>query len=207
MTERIIIADDHPIFRDGMRRLIEGAMADIEVIEAGTMAEVLVAVEIQRPPDLFILDLLFPGMQPVETIPRLRQQCPKSSIAIVSMMDDEATIDRTIEYGADAYIVKSIPAADMLNALIAVRAGQFVIARPNIAGMTDPLPVAADIMDLTQRQREILSLIKAGQSNKEIGRALALSHFTVRNHVSLLLRILRVHSRSELASKAAEYGN
>lgn len=206
MSEKIIIADDHPVFRDGMTRLVGAAIPDAQLFEAGTMDEVLASVEAHGVPDIFILDLLFPGMNPRETLPALRQQCRKSSIIIVSMLDDEATIERMMAYGADAYIVKSIPAAEMLAALMAVRSGEYIIARPNLVSATHPMMDPADALDLTQRQREILSLISQGHSNKEIARTLALSPFTVRNHVSLLFRMLKVQTRFELAAKADRLG-
>lgn len=206
MSEKIIIADDHPVFRDGMCRLVASVLPDAQLFEAGSMAEVLDAVEALGAPDLFILDLLFPGMNPRHTLPALRQQCRKSSIIIVSMLDDEATIDRVMAYGADGYVVKSIPAPDMLAALMSVRSGEFVIARPNMAAITDNTPAPADVLDLTQRQREIICYISEGNSNKQIGRKLGLSPFTVRNHVSLLFRMLKVQTRLELSSKAEGLG-
>jgi len=206
MSEKIIIADDHPVFRDGMCRLVGSALPTAQLIEAGTMAEVLAAVEAHGAPDLFILDLLFPGMLPRETLPALRQQCRKSSIMIVSMLDDEATIGRIMAYGADGYAVKSIPAPQMLAALMSVRSGDFVVARPNMVTITNDTPEPGDVMDMTQRQREILSLISQGQSNKQIGRILGLSPYTVRNHVSLLLRTLKVQTRLELAAKSEKLG-
>ncbi len=206
MSEKIIIADDHPVFRDGMCRLVSSALPHAQLIEAGTMEEVLAAVQAHGAPDLFMLDLLFPGMNPRETLPALRQQCRKSSIMIVSMLDDEATIDRVMAYGADGYVVKSIPAQEMLAALMSVRSGDFVVARPSITAMTSNVPGPADVMDLTQRQREILSLIREGQSNKEIGRKLSLSPFTVRNHISLLFRMLKVQTRADLSAKADKSG-
>ncbi len=206
MSERIIIADDHPVFRDGMTRLVGSALPEAQLFEAGTMDEVLDAVEMNGVPDIFVLDLLFPGMNPRETLPALRQRCRKSSIIIVSMLDDEATIERMMAYGADAYIVKSIPAPEMLAALMAVRSGEFIIARPNLASTTNLMMGPADALDLTQRQREIMSLISRGHSNKEIARKLELSPFTVRNHVSLLFRMLNVQTRFELAAKADRLG-
>jgi DNA-binding NarL/FixJ family response regulator len=202
MSETIIIADDHPLFRDGLCRLIGGSLPDASLIEAGTMADVLEAVDKRGAPELFLLDLVFPGMNPRETLSNLRQSCPKSSIIVVSMLDDAATIEKIMEYGADGYIVKSIPAAEMVEAILAVRSGEYVIARPNAAMTDDQIPEFADVMDLTQRQKEILALLRDGQSNKEIGRKLLLSPFTVRNHISLLMRILKAHSRHELAARA-----
>jgi DNA-binding NarL/FixJ family response regulator len=201
-TEKIIVADDHPIFRDGMCRMIADMVPGADVQEAGSMFDVLESVETAGAPDLVFLDLLFPGMNPRETLPSFRRLCPKTSIVIVSMIDDENTINKVMTYGADGYIVKSIAAEEMQAAIGRIRAGDYVIARPQFATLSHQTPGLGDMMDLTERQREILALIATGKSNKEIGRALALSPFTVRNHVSLLFRILKVQSRAELAQHA-----
>lgn len=206
MAEKIIIADDHPVFRDGMCRLIAAALPEAILLEAGTMDEVLALADTHGEPSLFLLDLLFPGMDPRETLPKLRQRFPRSSIAIVSMLDDDRTIRRIIDDGADAFIVKSIPAQEMVDAVMAVRSGQYVIAKPSIASLTDAVPTSANMLSLTQRQLEILALIGTGESNKHIARKLGLSPFTVRNHISLLLRSLNAQSRSELAAKAESLG-
>jgi DNA-binding NarL/FixJ family response regulator len=200
--ERIIVADDHPLFRESLCRLVAGHLPDAEISEAGSAAEVLDLVEREGAPDLFLLDLLFPGMTPRETLSLLRQRCPKSSIVIVSMLDDEATIERMMELGADGYIVKAISGSEMVEAIMAVRAGRFVIARPGQSAAGDVIPAITDIMDLTARQREILAGVIAGKSTKQIGRELDLSPFTVRNHLTQLFRAFKAGTRAELASKA-----
>jgi DNA-binding NarL/FixJ family response regulator len=201
--EKIIVADDHPMFRDGLCRLLANSLPEVQLYEAGTVAEVVELVDREGAPDLFLLDLLFPGMNPRETLKMLRERCPKSSIIIVSMVEDDSTIDKVMGFGADGYIVKSIPAGEMVAAVNAVREGQYVIAKPSQAGLADQIPEMAEIMELSLRQREIMGLIRAGKSNKHIGRELSLSPFTVRNHVSSLFRIFKVNSRAELAGKAA----
>jgi DNA-binding NarL/FixJ family response regulator len=202
VKEKIVIADDHPLFRDGMCRMIAAILPDAEVTESGSMQEVQAALARDGAPDLFILDLLFPGMDPVDTLPALRQQCPKASIVIVSMLDDQVVIDRVMGAGADAYIAKSIPAAEIQQAILDVRAGHYVVARPGLSAQSEWQPDPIAILHFTQRQREILDMISFGRSNKEIGRKLGLSHFTVRNHVSLLLRTFNAKSRTELKAKA-----
>lgn len=204
MTSRILIADDHPVFRDGMCRLVAAAFPDAELLEAGTVEEVIEVASAGAAPDVFVLDLLFPGMNPPETLPQLRQQFPTSSLIVVSMLDDDATIRRISGLGIDGYIAKSIPAADMVEAIRRVSAGEFVIARPQVAdaALHSGLAGGAAIANLTQRQREILALIGEGCSNKAIGRKLNLSPFTVRNHISLLFRVLGTTSRAELAELA-----
>jgi DNA-binding NarL/FixJ family response regulator len=182
--------------------MIAAVLPDAAVTEAGSMQEVQSAMARDGAPDMFVLDLLFPGMDPVETLPALRQQCPKASIVIVSMLDDEAVIDRVMSAGADGYIAKSIPAAEIQQAILDVRAGRYVVAKPGQSAQSEWQPDPIALLHFTQRQREILDMISFGRSNKEIGRKLGLSHFTVRNHVSLLLRTFNAKSRTELKAKA-----
>ena len=201
--DKIIVADDHPMFRDGLCRLLNDRMPEAQISEAGSVAEVFELIDSDGAPDLFLLDLLFPGMNPRETLKTLRKTCPKSSIIIVSMIEEESTIEKVMDFGADGYIVKSIGAAEMMEAVEAVFAGQYVVAKPAQTGLTAYLPEISDIMELSFRQKEILTLISAGKSNKHIGRELSLSPFTVRNHISQLFRIFKVQTRVELADKAA----
>jgi len=182
--------------------MIAAVLPDAAVTEAGSMQEVQSAMARDGAPDMFVLDLLFPGMDPVETLPALRQQCPKASIVIVSMLDDEAVIDRVMSAGADGYVAKSIPAAEIQQAILDVRAGRYVVAKPGQNAQSEWQPDPIALLHFTQRQREILDMISFGRSNKEIGRKLGLSHFTVRNHVSLLLRTFNAKSRTELKAKA-----
>lgn len=202
---KIIVADDHPMFREGLCHLLAGRLPDAEIFEAGTVDEVFALIKREGSPELFLLDLLFPGMNPRETLKSLRQSCPNSSIIIVSMIEDDTTIEKVMAFGADGYVVKSLSAEEMIAAIDAVRAGQYIVAKPPQSGLVPQSPELADIMELSQRQKEILALICAGQSNKHIGRELALSPFTVRNHIAVLFRIFRVQSRTELASKASGY--
>lgn len=203
MTDLILIADDHPLFREGLRRLIASNLPDAVIAEAGSMDEVDRFVEANGAPDIFVLDLLFPGMNPRETLPSLRQSHKKSSIIVVSMLDDERVIRSVMASGADGYIVKSIAAEEIIDGILSIRSGNYVIAKPKPGEGPANSAVTADLTSLTDRQHEVLMLISQGYSNKEIGRKLDLSHLTVRNYVSLLLRIFNLQSRVELADVAA----
>jgi DNA-binding NarL/FixJ family response regulator len=205
-AERILVADDHPVFRDGMSRLVGGAFPHADVVEAGNVDEVMALASDGSPPVLFILDLMFPGMDPLATIPALRSQFPTSSIIIISMSDDTETVQRVMRQGADSFIGKAMPSDTIVSAIKAVRNGDTMVLVPETASIVPSPSPQPRSQELTPRQRDVLSQLATGKTNKEIGRQLDISPFTVRIHVSALLRILGAHTRSEAATKANAMG-
>jgi DNA-binding NarL/FixJ family response regulator len=203
-SELILVADDHPVFRDGLKRLLSTASPDANIIEAGSMEEVLAIASQPPAPSLFVLDLVFPGMKPKETLPYLRERFPRSSIVIVSMVDDEATVQQIMRLGADGFVGKAVSSQKIVDGIMAVKAGQFVVMR---AEQDNAKPGdGTGVLDLTPRQKDVLQCLAQDKSNKEIGRMLSISPFTVRIHVSALLRILQVESRAIAAVKARALG-
>lgn len=201
----IIVADDHPVFREGLRRVVQTVETDADIVEAETMEEVLAAARSGRQPKLFIMDLLFPGLVAERSLAELRQEFQRSSIMVVSMVDDRRTVDMVMAGGVDGFVSKSVSPSELMEAIAAVRDGDYVIKLKSSDRVS--YPTDADILNsLTQRQREVLRLLADGKSNKEIGRTLDISHYTVRIHVSALLRVLNVGSRSAAAVKALNEG-
>ncbi|RFD32027.1 DNA-binding response regulator [Pseudomonas sp. GL93] len=195
MTGRIIIADDHPMFREGMMRTVQRLLPGAVVQEAGDLATVNALLCEAGEVDTLILDLRFPGLTCISQLVELRQQLKRTTLVLVSMVDDPALIEQVMALGADGFIGKNIAPDEIGQARLAIREGE-VLVKFAPSGL---LPL--DTHTLTTRQQEVLRLIAQGKTNKEIAKALNISPFTVRIHVSSLLRSLNVPSRAAAAVK------
>ncbi|MFQ6346607.1 LuxR C-terminal-related transcriptional regulator [Pseudomonas sp. R11F] len=195
MTGRIIIADDHPMFREGMARTVQRLLPGAVIQEAGDLDAVQALLLDPGEVDTLILDLRFPGLTCMSQLAKLRQQLRRTTLVVVSMVDDRELIEQVMALGVDGFIGKNIAPDEIGQALLAIREGE-VLVKFAPSGL---LPL--DTHTLTPRQQEVLRLIAQGKTNKEIAKALAISPFTVRIHVSSVLRALDVPSRAAAAVK------
>ena len=213
MDKRIVVADDHPMFRDALRLAIAGVEPDAEVVEASTLDGVTAALAGDRETDLVLLDLNMPGMQGFSGLIQLCQCHPELPVAVISANEEPGVMRRAMDAGASGYIPKSIRSEDMRTALGALLAGETWI--PPGIDLDSVLPgedaaVGARVATLTPQQMRVLMMLHDGMLNKQIAYELGVSEGTVKAHVSAILQKLGVTSRTQaviLARRLADEAN
>ncbi|HEX6304625.1 MAG TPA: response regulator transcription factor [Anaerolineales bacterium] len=207
---RILIADDHPVFRFGMRALLE-TESDLEVAGEASTGDEAVALADALQPDVVLMDITMPGINGIEATRQILDKHPRMGVLMVTMLDDDSLFP-AMRAGARGYLLKGAEGEETLRAIRAVAHGEAIFS-PAIAErltqiIAEPPPGKAKspFPELTPREHEVLALISQGMSNADIAERLTLSLKTVRNHVSNILNKLQVSDRLQAALRAREAG-
>jgi DNA-binding NarL/FixJ family response regulator len=204
-TLKVLIADDHPLMLQGIRRSLD-ASDDIEVVgEAGSGEQILALIE-RRDPDLILLDLHMPGLHGVEAVHELTRRWPALKIVVFSASDDRATIDSVLRAGASAYILKSVSAVDIASVLRQSAAGAVYHAPSTPRVDSEGQGPATAGPQLTPRETTILGAVASGLTTKAISEDLWLSEHTIKFHLTNIYRKLGVNNRSAAVRYAVEHG-
>ena len=208
---RVLIIDDHTLFRDGLQGLLERHNIDVVGSLGDGHEGIRLAQELK--PDIVLLDMRMPNITGLEVLKQLQQVGFDAPIAMLTTSNDERDLVEALRNGATGYLLKDMEPDDVVAALREIVKGETVVA-PNLTQIlarvvkgepileSEPSPID----DLTPREAEILSLLAEGQSNKVIARNLGISDGTVKLHVKAILRKLNIHSRVEAAVIAVEQG-
>jgi DNA-binding NarL/FixJ family response regulator len=208
---RVLIADDHPLVRSGMRALLT-AEEDLEVVGEAATGEEAVTLAAALQPDVIVMDLRMPGISGIEATRRIVQANTHIRILVVTLFEDDDSVFAALRAGARGYILKDANEVEVVRAIRAVSSGDAIfsttVAQRLIDFFASPRPATAALPfpDLTDREREILTLIAQGRSNTEIAQTLVISIKTVRNYISSIFSKLQVADRSQAIIRAREAG-
>jgi DNA-binding NarL/FixJ family response regulator len=208
---RVLIADDHPIFRHGILALLAATPDLVAVGEACTGDEAM-ELAASLKPDLILMDVQMPVRNGIDATRQILAANPEIRVLMVTMFEDDASIFTAMRAGARGYLLKDAEKSDILRAVRAVGNGEAIFGPAIATRLIDyfnaplPTPAPGEFPELTDREREILELIAQGHRNQEIARRLVLSHSTIRNYVSSIFAKLQVADRAHAIVRARQAG-
>jgi DNA-binding NarL/FixJ family response regulator len=207
---RLLIADDHPLFRKGLRTLL-GAVSDFALVGEAESGQAAVERTLALQPDVVLMDLQMPGGSGIEATRQIVAASPMTKILVVTLFEDDDSVFAALRAGARGYVLKDTDEEELIRAIRAVAHGEAIFG-PAVAGrvlayFAAPHREAPQLFPtLTEREREVLRLVGQGRANPAIARELSLSPKTVANHVSNIFAKLRVADRAEAMIRAREAG-
>jgi DNA-binding NarL/FixJ family response regulator len=210
-TVRVLIADDHPLFREGMRGRLD-RVADIAVVGEAASGEEAVELAHKLEPHVVLMDIKMPGLNGIEATREILRTSPHVGVLMLTMFEDDDSVFAAMRAGAKGYLLKDSGGEGVVYAIRAVTSGEAVfgpgVAERIIGFFSAPRPAAPRraFPELTEREEEVLSLVAQGKSNQEIARQLFVSLKTVRNHVSNILLKLQVADRAQAVIRARDAG-
>jgi DNA-binding NarL/FixJ family response regulator len=204
---RLVIADDHPLFRDALRQAVGSVVASAKIDEAGSFEELTALLDQDSDVDLVLLDLTMPGISGFSGLIYLRAQFPAIPVVIVSASDDGGTIRQSLDFGASGFIPKRFGVDTLRDAIMKVLDGDvWVPADTDLSSATDPelVRLRDRLVTLTPQQVRVLMMLSEGLLNKQIAYELGVSEATIKAHVSAILQKLGVESRTQAVIAAAK---
>ena len=200
----LLIVDDHPVVRDGLRGMLAGDDDVVVVGEAGNGDEAVATVA-RLEPDVVLMDLRMPGSDGVDATKRITTAHPGVRVLVLTTYDSEADVLRAVEAGASGYLLKDAPAPELRRAVRSTAAGETVLA-PAVAAHLVRQSRAPTVEALTARELEVLQLVARGATNRDVGRALHVSEATVKSHLLHAFTKLGVNDRTAAVTTALERG-
>jgi DNA-binding NarL/FixJ family response regulator len=210
-TVRVLIADDHPLFREGMRGRLD-RVADVAVVGEAASGDEAVELAHKLEPHIILMDIKMPGLNGIEATREIQRANPQIGILVLTMFEDDDSVFAAMRAGAKGYLLKDSGGEGVVHAIRAVASGEAVfgagVAERIIGYFSAPRAAAPQraFPELTEREEEVLSLVAQGRSNREIARQLFVSLKTVRNHVSNILLKLQVADRAQAVIRARDAG-
>jgi two-component system response regulator NreC len=201
---RVVIADDHPVVRSGLRAVLDSE-PDLEVVAEGADAATAERLVRAHKPDVLVIDLVMPGASGLEAIPRIRDAVPDTCILVLTMQDDPALAQDAIQSGANAYVLKDSPRSELVSAVRRAARGEHYLS-PQLGALVAVATERVRPADLSRRELEVLRLVALGHTNAEIGTQLHISPRTVEAHRSRINHKLGIGTRAELVRFALQHG-
>ena len=206
-STRLVIADDHPLFRGALRQAVAGVLASARIDEAGSFEDLTGLLEQDSEVDLILLDLTMPGISGFSGLIYLRAQYPAVPVVIVSASDDVGTIRRSLDFGASGFIPKRFGVDTLRDAILKVMDGDvWIPPDTDLTAASDPemTRLRDRLITLTPQQVRVLMMLSEGLLNKQIAYELGVSEATIKAHVSAILQKLGVESRTQAVIAAAK---
>jgi DNA-binding NarL/FixJ family response regulator len=209
VTVRVVIADDHPMYRFGLRAVLD-ASPEVDVVGEAADGQELLAIVNRTAPDVVLTDLSMPRLSGTAAIDELTRRRPGVGILVLTMHEDDQSLLSALRAGAHGYLLKGADHDEIIRAVLSVAAGDAVYGAPVARRVVDVLTGTATrppaFPDLTSRERQVLDSLAAGLPTGQIARRLGLSDKTVRNHVSAILTKLQVPDRTAAMQRARDAG-
>jgi DNA-binding NarL/FixJ family response regulator len=208
MTVRVLIADDHPLVRQGLKAAL-APLPEVEIVAEAATGQAAVREAVLHQPDVVVMDLQMPELNGIDATRQLTRAVPSAAVLVLTMFDDD-WVFAAMRAGARGYVLKGAEQHEIARAIMAVAAGEAIfgpaVATRVLAYFSTPPPAPTPFPELTARECEVLDLIAAGRNNRQIAEQLGLSAKTVANHISAIFAKLQVADRTQAILRARDAG-